>query len=92
MIRHETVAIYAIADKAMAYALRTRLLAEGRMVWLELNTDPELTVSVHVEVAAMDHEAMTPEQEHATQQWLKYMAQRGVGSMTTAGWADIELS
>jgi len=83
MMRHETVAIYAMADMAMAYGLRDRLLAEGRMVWLELNADPELTVSVHVEVAAMDPEAMTPEQEHATQQWIVYMRRCGVGRRTT---------
>ena len=80
MMQHETVAKFALADKAMAYAMRDRLLANGRKVWLELNADPELTVSVHVEVAAMDHEAMTPGQEHATQQWIKYMHRHGVGS------------
>lgn len=82
MIRHETVATYAIADKEMAYAMRDRLLAEGRMVWLELNADPELTVSVRAEVAAHDHEAMTPGQERTTQRWIEYMRRRGVGSVT----------
>jgi len=80
MMQHETVATFALADKAMAYAMRDRLLANGRKVWLELNADPELTVSVHVEVAAMDHEAMTPGQERTTQQWIKYMHRHGVRS------------
>jgi len=82
MMRYETVAIYAMDDRAEAYGLRARLLAEGRMVWLELNADPELTVSVHAEVAAHDPGAMTPEQEQTTQQWIEYMRRCGVGSRT----------
>lgn len=79
MMRHETVATFAIADKALADDLRTRLLGEGRMVWLRLNTGPTLTVSVHVEGSAHDPEAMTPEQERATQQWLAHMLRLGIG-------------
>ena len=68
MMQHETVATFALADKAMAYAMRDRLLANGRKVWLELNADPELTVSVREDVAANGPESMTPGQEQATQQ------------------------
>ena len=49
-MQHETVATFAIGDKAKAYALRDRLLTEGRMAWLELDAKPELTVLVHAEV------------------------------------------
>ena len=82
MMRYETIATFAMADKAKASDLRDRLLAEGRMVWLELNADPELTVSVREDVAANGPESMTPGQEQATQQWIEYMRRCGVGSGT----------
>jgi len=44
---HETVATFAVADKAKADALRKRLLDSGRRAWLTMNTGPELTVSVN---------------------------------------------
>lgn len=50
MTRHETVATFALADKAKATELRDRLLAEGRFVWLQLDTGPNLAVSVVVEM------------------------------------------
>jgi hypothetical protein len=56
----ETVAIFALSEKSLAYAVRDRLLTEGRLVWLELNADPELTVSVKVENWSKEDALTTP--------------------------------
>jgi hypothetical protein len=56
----ETVAIFALSEKSLAHAVRDRLLAEGRLVWLELNADPELTISVKVENWSKEDALTTP--------------------------------